>query len=393
MKKVLSIFLAIVMCFAVAVPAFAVNKTSELQFGADGKFKVMMISDTQDSIFKDVAELKLIAASIEQEQPDLLVFSGDQLTDFYPGATVKGLKKCLSNIFDEIEKTGIPFLVTFGNHDHDHEDIWPLEEQLAFYQQYSNCIVPEDRFGAGTYNVPVMSSDGKSIAFNVYMMDTNNKRADGDALTGYEGVYPEQVEWYKQTSDELKAANGGKVVPSLVIQHIPCKEIYQFLDEVPYKESGKDDVFSLDNFKWYRLNDKVIDGVLGEVPCSEPLNSHTGQYQAWVEKGDIVGAFFGHDHVNSFYGKTDDGIIMGYNGGTGFSTYGRHGDRSVRIFEIDEKDPANFETYELTFNKMVMEIPFYPLDIFSTTLGTTLGKILKVILPGFAWDLILESMA
>ena len=225
------------------------------------------------------------------------------------------------------------------------------------------------------------------------MMDTNNKRADSDLLTGYEGVYPEQVEWYKQKSDELKAANGGKVVPSLLFQHIPVKEIYQFLDEVPYNEAGDDAVFSIDEFKWFKLNDKVIDGVLGEVPCSEPLESHTGQYQAWVEKGDIVGAFFGHDHVNSFYGKTDDGIVMGYNGGTGFSSYGRGGDRSVRIFELDENDIENYNTYELTFNQMVMEIPFYFLDLFSPAIVTTLGKILRFILPSFAWDLILDSMA
>ena len=391
MKKILSIFLAIVMCFAVAVPAFAVNTTNELQFNADGKFKIMQIGDTQDVILKDVAEIELITAAIAQENPDLIVFTGDQLTDFFPGAKAKGLKKCLSNLFDIVDTLDVPFIVTFGNHDHDYEDVFPMEEQINFYLQYENCIVPEDRFNPGTYNVPVKSSDGESIAFNIYMMDTNNKREDSGLLTGYEGVRPEQVEWYKQTSDELKAANGGEVVPSLLFQHIPVKEIYQFLDEVSYREATDGDVFSIDNFKWYRLNDKVIDGVLGEIPCSEPLESHTGQYQAWVEKGDIVGAYFGHDHVNSFRGKTDDGIVMGYNGGTGFSSYGRHGDRSVRMFVIDENAPADYDTYELTFNQMVTKIPFYPLDIFSTTLSTTLGKILKVIRPNFAWDLIIES--
>lgn len=393
MKKFLSILLALVMCVAVAVPALAVNTTGDLKFGTDGKFKIMQIGDTQDMILKDVAEIKLITAALAQEEPDLLVFTGDQLTDFFPGANVKGLKKCLSNLFDIIDTYGIPFIVTFGNHDHDYDDIWPTEDQLAFYKQYENCIVPEDRFNPGTYNVPIMSSDGDRMAFNIYMMDTNNKRADSDLLTGYEGVKPEQVEWYRQTSDKLKAANGGKVVPSFVFQHIPVKEIYQFLEEVPYNEAGDDAVFSIDTFRWYTLGDKVIDGVLGEVPCSEPLESHTGQYQAWVEKGDVISAYFGHDHVNSFRGMTDDGIILGYNGGTGFSSYGRGGDRSVRIFELDENDIENYNTYELTFNQMVMEIPFYFLDLFSPAIVTTLGKILRVILPGFAWDLILDSMA
>lgn len=391
MKKVLSVFLAIVMCFAVAIPAFAVNTKSDLQFGADGKFKIMQLNDTQDMILKDVAEIKLITAAIERENPDLLVFVGDQLTDFFPGATEDGLKKCLSNLFDIIDEMDIPFMMTYGNHDHDYEDFFTLEEQLAFYQQYENCIVPEDRCDPGTYNVPIMSSKGDKIAFNIYMMDTNNKRADSDLLTGYEGVRENQVEWYRETSDALKAANGGKVVPSLLFQHIPVKEIYQFLDKVSFSEAESDDVFSIDEFAWFRLNDKVIDGVLGEVPCSEPLESHTGQYQAWVEKGDIVGAWFGHDHVNSFYGVTDDGIMMGYNGGTGFSSYGRGGDRSVRVFEIDENDPENYDTYEITFNEMVLDIPFYFLDAFSPVMVTVLGKILKFLLPDFLWDLILGA--
>ena len=129
---------------------------------------------------------------------------------------------------------------------------------------------------------------------------------------------------------------------------------------------------------------------MGEVPCSEPLESHTGQYQAWLEKGDIVGAWFGHDHVNNFYGRTDDGIMMGYNGGTGFSVYGRGDDRSARIFVIDENAPADYETYEVTFEELFFEIPFYLIDFFSPSIVTTLGKILKFIIPGFVWDIILS---
>ena len=391
MKKVLSILLTAVMCIVIAVPAFAANTTSSLQFGEDGKFKIMQLNDTQDIVLTDIAEIMLIKAAIEQEQPDLLVFNGDQLTDTFPNADADGLKKCISNLFDVIDELGIPFILTFGNHDHDYMDVFPPADQMDFYKQYSNCIVPDDVCDPGTYNVPIMSSTGDRIAFNIYMMNTNNKRPDSDLLTGYEGVKPYQVEWYKQTSDELKAANGGEVVPSLLFQHIPVKEIYQFLDEVSFSEADDDSVFSIDEFAWFKLNDKVIDGVMGEVPCSEPLESHTGQYQAWVEKGDIVGAWFGHDHVNNFYGVTDDGIKMGYNGGTGFSVYGRGDDRSARIFVIDENAPADYETYEVTFEEQFFEIPFYLIDFFSPAIVTTLGKILKFIVPGFVWDIFLGA--
>ena len=72
MKKFLSILLALVMCFAVAVPAFAVNTTGDLKFGTDGKFKIMQIGDTQDMILKDVAEIKLITAALAQDSNNTL---------------------------------------------------------------------------------------------------------------------------------------------------------------------------------------------------------------------------------------------------------------------------------------------------------------------------------
>ena len=341
MKKFLSIFLALVMCFVVAVPAFAANTTSSLQFGADGKFKIMQIGDTQDMILKDVAEIKLLTAAIEQEQPDLLVFTGDQLTDFFPGATVNGLKKCLSNLFDIIDTYDIPFIVTYGNHDHDYDDIWSTEEQLAFYEQYENCIVPEDRFNPGTYNVPIMSSEGDSIAFNIYMMDTNNKRADSDLLTGYEGVKPEQVEWYRQTSDELKAANGGEVVYSIAFQHIIVPEVYDALKKVDSKK-----LFAYEHIinkgEYYMFEpDRVNHGTLTETPCSGGEND--GQFDALVEKGDVLGIFTGHDHSNAF-GVEYKGIEIGntvssrYNRDAFSSQYG------YRIFEIDENDTSKYDT-------------------------------------------------
>ncbi len=388
MKKFLSVILAVVMCAMVAVPAFAANMTSDLKFGDDGKFKIMQFGDSQDFVVTDVLQKEYVKKAIEQENPDLLVFTGDQLTDFYPGATKEGLTKCLTNFFSMIGETGVPFIVTFGNHDHDHTDILSLEEQMAIYKSYPNCIVPEDVCDTGTYNVPIMSSNGKSIALNVYMMDTHAKTNDG-VLTGYEGVRPHQNEWYKQTSAELKAANGGKTVPSLLFQHIPVKEIYQLLEEVPFTSDLTNAVYSLDENKWYALNDNVIEGSIGEVPCSEALTKVTGQYESWLETGDIIGAFFGHDHVNNFYGRTDDGILLGYNGGTGFSTYGRGGDRSGRVFIIDEKDPASFETYEVTYNDVASRpMDFWIIDLFSPTLATTIAKFLVSLIPSFVIEII-----
>lgn len=389
MKKIVSVIMAVLMCALLMVPSFAADSKTELKFH-DGEFRIMQLNDTQDVVLTDVLQRNFFKKLIEQQKPDLIVFNGDQLTDFFPGATRKSLEKCIANFFPVVEECGVPFVVTYGNHDHDWDDkgLFTLEEQMAFYKQFDNCVVPDDGYGLGTYNVPIKSTDGTKTAFNVYVFDSNNKAPEG-LVTGYEGVRADQVQWYKAKSNQLKAANGGKVVPSLAFQHVPVKEIYQFVDVIPFTDNLTDAVFNLDNGKWYALNDKVTEGKIGEIPCSESQDSTGGQYDAFVEQGDIVGAFFAHDHVNNFYGVTDEGITLGYNGGTGFSTYGRGGNRSARMYIINENDPANYETYIATYNEtMGANMSFWVMDLISPAAITVVVKFAVNLIPDFIKDVI-----
>lgn len=246
MKKIVSLFISLVMLVLLAVPAFAAYSDKELRFDSDGKFRIMMINDTQDVILKDVLQAMHLRKIVEKEDPDLIVMAGDLLTDFFPGATKDQLKKCLKNTFDVINSFDVPFVATFGNHDHDWEDIFPLEEQMALYKSYSNCIIVNNGCDVGTYNLTVKSSDGKTVPLNIYVMDSNNKLSGEGLLTGYEGLKPEQVQWYKDTRDALKASTGD-YVPSLVFQHVPVKEIYQFIDKVPFNADHTDCIFGLDD--------------------------------------------------------------------------------------------------------------------------------------------------
>lgn len=392
MKKIISILLSVVMIALLIVPTFAVDTDSAFKFNSDGKFKIMMINDTQDVILKDVLQASYLKKIAEQEKPDLIVMAGDLLTDFFPGATKSSLEKCLRNALDEINSIGVPFVATFGNHDHDWDEkgALTLEEQMAIYKSYSNCAIVNNGCDIGTYNIPVKSSDGKKIPLNIYVMDSNNKASGEGLLTGYQGLTPDQVQWYKDTRDGLKTATGS-YVPSLVFQHVPVKEIYQFLDVVPFNEDHTDCIFGLDDGQWYKLNDKVTSGVLGEVPCSESINGSTGEYEAWLEHGEVIGAFFAHDHVNNFMGVTNEGITLGYNGGSGFSTYGRGGNRSARIFEIDENDVENYETYLVTYNDVSdLKIDFYIMDLFSPVIATVLGRLIDVICPQLIKDLVVK---
>ncbi|MBQ6862924.1 MAG: metallophosphoesterase family protein [Clostridia bacterium] len=390
MKKTLRRFMSVLLtallvcaCLAPCASAADLAGTTPLQFNADGKFKICMFNDLQDKANPDKRTLELVGAVLDQEQPDLVVIAGDTINDAYAGATAEDIANTYKNLFAPIVERDIPFLMTFGNHDHDKIGTLSLEGQMDVCKSMSSCIVPDDGCDPGTYNVPVLNSAGTAYALNVYMMDTGNKNEE---VGGYRGVLPEQVEWYKAKSDELKAINGGEVVPSFVFQHIPVKEIYQFLERT---EDYDNAFINLDEFRWYKFKEDMTllpgDNFCLEAPCSEKQTVTTGQYEAWLEKGDIIGAYFGHDHINNFVGITNEGIQMGYNAGGGFATYGNGGKRSARIFVIDENAPADYETYNVNYDQVTgSETAFVFMDLVSlNTVNVVLRMIYKVFGPLF----------
>ncbi len=374
MKKLLSIILVFVLTFSMCTVAFAQGNADELKFNSDGKFKIMQMNDIQDTNNFNSLTKEFMEKAIAQENPDLVVVVGDMLSDTFLFANEEKIEATLRTIAEIFEASNTPFAVTFGNHDHDLEDIVSLEKMIEIFKSY-DCFMYNEGCDAGTYNLPILNSTGTGYALNVYLMDTNNK-VDGE----YDGVRPNQVQWYKDTSNALKRQNFGKVVPSVLFQHIPTKEMYQFAQEVDFTQCNEA-IYNQDTNKWYKLDtSKIISdyAVLGEAPATEPLDKVTGQYEAWLEQGDIIGAFFGHDHVNNFIGVTDEGIVMGYNGGTGFRTYGTTDQRSVRIYEFNENDVNNYDAYTLTYKDVTgKSINFWFFDLFTPAI---FGDIIRFLL-------------
>ncbi len=377
MKKLLSVFLVAVMLFSCAVFASA-EEEKVLKFSEDGTFKILQINDTQD-VGKNRKKkmIEFIEAALDAEQPDLVVFVGDQLADFYPFATEEDMTLAIENILIPLKERNIPFLMTLGNHDYDNIDEFTEEEQYAVYSSFENCYAVNNGPDGFTYNVPVLSSDGEKTVFSIYMMNTHNKAETG----GYAGVNSEQVQWYKETSEALKTQNGGVTLPSMLFQHIPPKEIYTLFTECKWNEEGA--IYSRRDKKWYKLDETEAEGYLGEAPCSEDFDNITGQYEAWLECDDIIGAFFAHDHVNNFVGTNEDGITMGYNGGTGFRAYGLGDERTVRVFEFNEDDVENYETRLLTYKEVTdKEISVVVSDVMTPALLT---YVMKVVYFLFGW--------
>ncbi len=337
-----------------------------LKFNENGKFRILQISDLQDTKATSVDTLQFLEAAIPEVKPDLIVLTGDQLDVvglWGKGDTLKkNVRKAIDGIMAPIKASGIPFLVTFGNHD--CQTGMPNAEQAEIYAEIENCICFDDlndgRPNAGTYNQLIMSSDGTKPAMNIYMVDSNS--AHPTAVGGYDQVHPEQIEWCAKKSAELKAENGGKPVPSIVFQHIPVWDIYNVLKEVPKGTKGALAGFRSRKGKYFALDEEKVwqTGTFGEVPAVPEEDGP--QFEEILKQGDVFAMYFGHDHYNSFAGKYK-GVDLGYCPGAGYNTYGLN-PRGMRVFDFDENDVERYETKVLRVDDFYKKPLYQPVKNF-----------------------------
>ena len=374
-KRIISLIVSAAMILSFAFTVNAVEAIS-LKIGDSGKFRIMLVNDTHDDATTDKRLVKGLEAAIESEKPDLVVFNGDIFYERFLNPTKETLFESMHGIFQVVEDAKVPFALTFGNHDTQYG---VSADELMNYctETFDYCVAADDGCDAGTYNILVCSDNGK-IVFNIYLMDTHSKDENGD----YDGVSEEQIKWYEAKSDELKELNGGVPVPSYVFEHIPVRQINSILKEVPFGTENA--TFTPDGYKIVDP-DKLMGGNFCEYP--NPTGDVTNrQYESWVKKGDIVAAFFGHDHTNSFYGKTDEGIILGYNASFGWKAYGMGGaTRQVKMIVVDENNPTAPEIYSRSYTDLTGENGgFGPIDFISpwtynVIINNTIGKIVALI--------------
>lgn len=345
MKKIISVLLAIVLVFGMSVSAFAIDVKEPLKFGDDGKFSIMHITDTHLESDNVEASVWLIGQALDRENPDLVVITGDNVYNDDDAEVTKGYITKLMNTFEE---RNIPVAVTFGNHDSERGAM-SREELMAFYNTFSCSVSVDDGFllsGCGTYNLPVMSSDGTKIKFNVWVFDSGDY--DDEGYYGY--VKKDRIEWYKATSDALRILNGGEKVNSLAFQHIIVPEVYDAL-----KKTNGTTLFAFEHIindgEYYMFDPENVNyGTLNETPCPGKLND--GQFDAMVEKGDVLAIFTGHDHTNAFGVRHKDIDIMNslstrYNGDAFSTQYG------YRMIVIDENETSTYQTKVVHWYDMI----------------------------------------
>ena len=237
----------------------------ELKFRKNGKLKLLIIADAQDTDTPQRETTDIIRNSIRTSSPDLIILLGDNIAGNFDGVTPEKTKEAVKKVLEPICEKKLPFALVFGNHDHEglknrcgFGEKEAKEFILEEFMRYPGCLAVkgEPESGVGTYNLPVKSSDGSKTVFNLWLMDSGTYDDNG----GYGFVQPDQTEWYHH------------------------------------------------------------------------------QFDTWKKQGDILCAFFGHDHTNDYLGEVD-GIDLCAVPAAGYYSYGwHHGARTVTVYENDIKN-------------------------------------------------------
>lgn len=367
MKALLKILVLIGIIFAVSTTAFA---QEPLRFDENGEFKLLIVADTQDLATPQEETLKLLNSALDETKPDLVVFLGDQVA----GPFVKGEEKTratIDTVVAPVVNRGLKFAVVFGNHDDDVSV--SKERQMEIYRSYPGCLAieGEDISGCGNYVLPILSKNSEKAVANLWFFDSNSYPEDG--VGKYDRVHEDQLSWYLKETNKRQKANNGESIPGFAFQHIIVPEIYDALIEVPSEEKDEEGVvegYGIREGHYYKLPDSAL-GTLGEGPCPPDVNG--GEFSAWQEGGDIIAAFFGHDHVNDFLVE-HEGIQLINTTGTGFYNYGAGDKHGVRTVVIKEEDVENFTTQMHYYEELTGEA--VSLSEFEATTGIVVIRLI-----------------
>ncbi|KAL8282951.1 hypothetical protein RB597_010368 [Gaeumannomyces tritici] len=298
----------------------------------NGKFKIMQIADLhlatgtgkcRDAVpdsynggkcEADPRTLDFVNRILDDEKPDLVVLSGDQVN----GGTAPDAQSAIFKYATLLIKRKIPYVSIFGNHDDEGKTL-SRASQMAIVESLPYSLSkagPEDVDGVGNYYIEILARGHSShSAITVYLLDTHAYSPQERKYPGYDWLKESQIDWFSQTAQSLKHKHREYTHVHLDVAfiHIPLPE--------------------------YRTPDQPYVGVFKEGVTAPMFNS--GFRDALVEQG-VAMVSCGHDHVNEYCTLSMDEeknpkLWMCYAGGVGFGGYAGYGgyDRKIRMFEFD----------------------------------------------------------
>lgn len=345
LKRFISISVAVcIIIVSLSGFAFAAGyDDSVLQFDSSGKLDIMFITDLHysrsDNGNKTIAVMKKM---LDSGKPDIVVFGGDNI--------ISNDVTVFDDIIAPLTERGIPFTLVVGNHD--DENGISRDDTFNYCTKFDNCLAYDADIslsGSGTHNLEIISSDGKSVAFNLCMFDSGASYfADGEKQ--YNGVHQDQLDWFKNQSESIKNKNNGVSAPTIVFQHIPACEMAKAVYFKSIFNIGSTLRFADGDAYTYIPRFSKIDGLIFEHCC--PSYENYGEWDALKNDGNVLAVVTGHDHGNSFK-TTYDGIDMLQSPNFSYCTYTNPITQGTRMITLDENGTYStrvIHTYELALS-------------------------------------------
>ena len=405
-------------------------RLGRLQFHQSGKFRVLQFADIQDGPKVSKDTVKLIEASLDATRPDIVIFTGNQIAGYDPAyaqttrkrrwsaaagissktaspksseaserfeaaleRTCASVRATVEQLVRPLADRGIPWAVTFGNHD--FQCGLSNAEIESICREFPGCLnpdpagrqveqyLPSQRVFAcepGTFALPVSDVDHTTSVLGLVLLDSGDyARSGGYGSPSAEALrflaeVPEMMatQSQKQAGSHETAQSQEKAVPCMVFQHFPVQQYYQLLK--PTAANAARAIEGYRNFagKHYVLDEeKTLPGsYLGEgVSCPD---ADSGEF-AILEQHDYFAISAGHDHRNAFVGTVPvsremasadaqtaaspgkvGGLMMIASPTSGFGSYGPVPQkRAARLIEFDIRHPYEPRTQLLEYGELV----------------------------------------
>jgi len=295
-----------------------------LRFRANRTFKIAQFADLHfgegEDVWwgpqQDINSTRVMRKVLAMEKPDLVVFSGDQLT----GNNInKNATEYWKQVVAPCVEGGYRWAIVFGNHDDLSQQLGDRKILMTFDTSYPlslSQIGPQNIHGVSNYYLPIYPSiksknnEEEIPASLMYFLDSGGGSYD-------EIVYPDQVEWYRNTSISLKQKY-QKTIPGVGFFHIPTEEYTGVYSE------------------------KLCFGMADDGIDTQAENN--GLFASFRDMGNVRATFVGHDHGNDWCCKSKVGTIhVCFGRHTGYGGYGTWA-RGSRIIVLGE-DTETIVTY------------------------------------------------
>ena len=161
-----------------------------LRYSKDGTFKIVQFTDTHYNLVKPTVNnepcKRLMENIIDEEQPDLVVFTGDLVAGDCQDHK-KWIKECIQTVIDK----KVRWAVTWRNHDSEgntsRSDIMKMVVDLP----YSLCKMgPDSIEGVSNYALPIYGHNLDKVENVLYFIDSN---AHTTYVGGTDWIRPNQI--------------------------------------------------------------------------------------------------------------------------------------------------------------------------------------------------------